>query len=94
MKFVFMAMGDYKTEEDRAGIAGGSTRIIGVSSLEEACRVAQELQKEGVDFIELCGAFEEAGARAVIEATGNRIPVGYVVHLPEQDAMFRALFGE
>ena len=49
---------------------------------------------EGVDCIELCGAFEEEGARRVIEATGNKVPVGYVVHLPSQDPLFQALFGK
>ena len=28
----------------------------------------------------------------MIEATGNRIPVGYVTHLPEQDEIYRAAF--
>ncbi|WP_368295957.1 DUF6506 family protein, partial [Enterocloster citroniae] len=41
-----------------------------------------------------CGAFEEEGARRVIEATGNKVPVGYVVHLPSQDPLFQALFGK
>ncbi|MFQ7574196.1 MAG: DUF6506 family protein [Lachnospira sp.] len=32
----------------------------------------------------MCGAFGENGARAVIEATENKLPIGYVTHLPEQ----------
>ena len=44
--------------------------------------------------IELCGAFGEEGARAVIEATKNRIPIGYVTHLPEQDNVYEAVFGK
>ena len=52
----------------------------------------KRLEEEGIDCIELCGAFREEGARAVIEATGNRIPVGYVTHLPEQDDVYRKAF--
>ena len=52
----------------------------------------QELLEQGVGCIELCGAFGPDGARRIIEATGNRIPVGYVTHLPEQEAVYRAAF--
>ena len=45
------------------------------------------------DFIELCGAFGPEGARAVIDATGGAIPVGYVTHLPEQDSLYTEVFG-
>ena len=53
---------------------------------------ARELLEQGVGCIELCGAFGPDGARRIIEATGNRIPVGYVTHLPEQEAVYRAAF--
>ena len=62
----------------------------GVSTLEDACAAARELLEQGVGCIELCGAFGPDGARRIIEATGNRIPVGYVTHLPEQEAVYRA----
>ena len=52
------------------------------------------LEEEGVGCIELCGAFGEEGARAVIEATKNRIPVGYVTHLPEQEEVYRKAFSK
>ena len=54
--------------------------------------MSQELLEQGVGCIELCGAFGPDGARRIIEATGNRIPVGYVTHLPEQEAVYRAAF--
>lgn len=93
MKFAFILMGKLNPHTDRASMSGGDRKMIGVSSVDEACRTARELCEEGVDCIELCGAFEEAGARRVIEATGGQIPVGYVIHLPEQDALFQKLFG-
>lgn len=93
MKFAFIIMGSFNSEKDRAKIHQGKAQIIGVSSIEEACAVAQELYQSGIDCIELCGAFGEKGADRVITATSGKIPVGYVVHLPEQDPLFDALFG-
>ena len=59
-----------------------------------ALRLRRRLEEEGVGCIELCGAFGEEGARAVIEATKNRIPVGYVTHLPEQEEVYRKAFSQ
>ena len=94
MKFAFIIMGKYQMQTDRAAIKDGAAQIVGVSGVEEACRAAAELRDSGVDCIELCGAFGEAGARRVIEATENRIPVGYVTHLPEQDELYRRAFSK
>lgn len=92
MKFAFLILGDFSAEEDRAAIHNGSARMIGVSTLDEACQAARELYEEGVGCIELCGAFGPDGARRIIEITENKIPVGYVTHLPEQDEVYRAAF--
>lgn len=93
MKFAFLVMGNFYSQKDRATFPDGETSMIGVSSLEEAKSVAKKLADEGVACIELCGAFEETGARAIIEATGGKLPVGFVTHLPEQDSLFQAVFG-
>lgn len=94
MKFAFLIMGEaFSACTDTAEIHNGTARMIGVANIEQACAQAKLLLDEGVDCIELCGAFEAAGAKRIIDATGNRIPVGYVTHLPEQDALFTALFG-
>lgn len=93
MKFAFLVMGNFSSQKDRATFSDGETSMIGVSSLEEAKSVAKKLADEGVACIELCGAFEETGARAIIEATGGKLPVGFVTHLPEQDRLFQAVFG-
>ena len=92
MTFAFLIMGDYDTARDRAVIHGDAARIIGVASLDEACAAARELCDSGIGCIELCGAFGEEGAKRVIDATGNRVPVGYVTHLPQQDELYRAAF--
>ena len=92
MKYAFLVMGSYDSRTDRAEIQNGATRIIGVCSVEEACEIARTLQAEGVACIELCGAFGPEGARRIIEATGGKLPIGYVVHFPEQDDLFAAAF--
>lgn len=95
MRFAFLIMGDdFNVEADRASIHDGDAQIVGVADLREAREEARRLQREGVDCIELCGAFGEDGARAVIEATGNKLPIGYIVHFPEQDEVYRAAFSK
>lgn len=89
MKFAFILMGDFQLAADRACIRNGAAQIVGVSSLQEAAAAAQQLLKEGVGCIELCGA---DGARAIVKATGNQIPVGYITHLPEQEEVYKAAF--
>lgn len=92
MKFAFILMGDFDSGKDRTSICDGQSQMIGVSSIDEACTIAQQMADDGVRLVELCGAFGEDGAKKVIEATDNRIGVGYVVHLPQQDDIFRELF--
>ena len=76
MKFAFLILGDFCPETDRAAIHGGAAQMRGVSTLEDACAAARELLEQGVGCIELCGAFGP----------------GYVTHLPEQEAVYRAAF--
>ena len=93
MTFAFLILGDFDPERDRAVIGGGAVTTVGVPCVEAACAVAVELQTQGVGCIELCGGFTEAGARRILEATGGQVAVGYAVHLPEQDELYRKLFG-
>lgn len=93
-KFAFIILGDFNKENDTASIHNGEATIVGVSSVSEACVTAKELQKNGVECIELCGAFGEDGAREIIKATNNEVGVGYTIHLPEQDALYQVLFPE
>ena len=95
MKFAFIIMGeDFHPENDRAAIHGGTAQIIGVSSLDEACKEAIKLKGEGINCIELCGAFGPESAMRVIDAVQNSLPVGYVKHFPIQDDIYRKVFGE
>ena len=91
MFFAFIMMGPFG-KADRA-IIKEENAVIDVSSIHEAAKEAKELQKQGVKAIELCGAFGEEGARRIIEATNHKIAVGFVTHFPEDDELFRRVWG-
>ena len=84
MRFAVIIMWDFDSEADRAEIRNGKAQIIGVPNLDKAIESARKLYFDGIDCIELCGAFGENGDRAVIRATENKIPVGYVTHFSEK----------
>lgn len=92
MKFAYLIMGGFDDEIDKAEIHGGVAQIVGVSSLEAAAKAARRLQEQGIDCIELCGAFGPDGARVIVQATGNKIPVGYITHLEEQNDIYKKFF--
>ena len=94
MDFAFLIMSDGKTDsaKEMASICSGQFTIANVNDIEDARKVAAEMERKGVGCIELCGAFGQEGCKAVIEATGGRIPVGYVIHLPQQDELFKKAF--
>ena len=95
-KYAFMIMGEnYNPQENTAYFTTGNlmTMIVTVRNLDEACEKVQELLDEGVGALELCGAIGEAGAQRLMELTGHKLPIGYVVHKPEQDELFNQFFG-
>ena len=60
--------------------AFNKTIVYGVSTIEQACEVARREVQNGVQLIDLCGAFGEAGMQAVVDAIDCDVPVGYVVY--------------
>ena len=94
-QFAFILMGahyDPQTHQAVFETDDQLTYIYTVPDLAAAEALAARLAEQGVGAIELCGAFGPQGARCVSQAVQNSIPVGYVTHLPEQDAVYRAAF--
>lgn len=94
MKFAFIIMGNFDPAVDKAEIGGGKRQIVGVNNMNRALDAACRLVKQGVDCIELCGVFGEDGAREIIAVTENKVPVGYVTHLPMQDRLYEEVFSK
>lgn len=65
---------------------------VGVASAGQAPAVARELVDGGVQLLELCGGFGPVGTARVIEAIGDRIPVGAVGYGPEAIDRLQAIF--
>jgi hypothetical protein len=92
--FAFIVFGPDYSSESTAIIQSDSlkTRIVGVDSLERAESAALELVEDGVQLIELCGWFGPKGAARIIEAVGDRVPVGFVGHGPDSVETLYKLF--
>ena len=89
-KFAFLLMGkEFDTAKDTAVFETEHmiSYIFTVTSFEEALKRAVACAEDGV------GA-DEATADKIIAATGNKVAVGYVVHNPEQDELFRQFFAK
>jgi hypothetical protein len=65
---------------------------VGVSSPSQALAVAQQMVREGVQLIELCGGFGPKWTAQVQEAIAHRVPVGSVGYGPETIDGMHALF--
>lgn len=94
-KYAFILMGPHYTpEEHRASfeLEGRLTSIFTVRDFAGAREQALQCAREGYGCLELCGAFDEQKTRELIELTGNRVAIGFVTHLPEQDELFAAFF--
>ncbi|EJO5349151.1 hypothetical protein NRP93_003309 [Clostridium botulinum] len=94
-KFAFLLMGShYNPEEHKACFETEKqiSYIFTVRNFQEACDKLYFLESEGVGAIELCGAFGEENAQRMIELTHNKIAIGYVTHMSEQDDLFANFF--
>ena len=69
-----------------AAIACNKVRGIRASVCHDLYTAHQCVEHDDVQIIAL-------GARRVMQATGGRIPVGYVTHAAEMDPVFEAAFG-
>lgn len=81
------------TRRDTLGTVACELVCVGVSGIEHGPAAAKELESEGVELIELCGAFAGPGLAAVLEAIGGRVPVGGVFYGGEAGTGLHRLFG-
>jgi hypothetical protein len=66
---------------------------VGVPDVADAPDAARKLLADGVQLIELCGAFSGSGLAAVVAAVENRVPVGAVFYGGEAGSGLHRLFG-
>jgi Family of unknown function (DUF6506) len=92
--FIYLGVGTEDPAVDRAVIERGglTTTIVAVPDREAAVQVAAELVDAGAQSIELCGAFGPTTTARVIEAVGDRVPVGSVSYGVESVPAVAALF--
>lgn len=73
---------------------GTTLEIYSVNSFEQAAELAKRLVNEGIECIELCGAFQEAGKQQVVTAINCKIPVGHVVYTNSELEKHQKLFSK
>lgn len=78
---------------DHLGSAACELVCVGVPSVAEAPAAARQLLGQGVQLIELCGAFGGAGLAAVVAAVDGRVPVGAVFYGCDASTGLHHLFG-
>lgn len=92
MKWGFIYTLDDPGDSMRIDIIGTLT-CVGVPDIAAAPEAARRLLADGVQLIELCGAFSGAGLAAVHAAVDGRVPVGAVFYGVEASAGLQRLFG-
>ncbi len=60
------------------------TTVCCVQDIEMACESAKKLVADGVQLIEVCGAFKGDMPDQVIKAIGGKVPVGHIEYTPEE----------
>jgi hypothetical protein len=92
--FIYLGLGSEDPAVDRAVIQRGglTTTIVAVPDRDTAVQVAAELVDAGAQYIELCGAFGPTMTARVIQAVGDRVPVGSVTYGMESIPALAALF--
>jgi Family of unknown function (DUF6506) len=91
-RFGFIVTGD-DFEQDQ-GTEAFYMKVVGVSHPEKDIAVAQQMVRDGIQLIELCGGFSPVWAGRIIEAIEYAVPVGVVAYGPESIDQMHALFAK
>jgi len=91
--FIYTAPGA-RPEGDVTVVDTGSCRAVfaGVAEPGDAVAVARRLVDDGAQLIEVCGGFGPLWTARVVEAVGDRAPVGAVGYGPEAVDQLHAIF--
>jgi predicted polyphosphate/ATP-dependent NAD kinase len=93
--FLFTGRGlDPAVDRTIIGRDGFQAVMVGMADAAQAPACARKLVDEGVQLIELCGGFGPVWTAKVIEAVGDRVPVGSVGYGPESITAMARLFPE
>lgn len=88
-------LGDAQAEVRRDVIGSVACELVcvGIPSVDGAAAAARTLLEDGVELIELCGAFEAKGLAAVIAEVDGAVPAGAVFYGGEAAPGLHRLFG-
>ena len=81
-KYGFIVQGSgYVVGKDMAVFDSGRfhTTIMAVASMDDARIAARQLVEQGVEVIELCGAFTQDDKNAIAASIHGAVPIGHVV---------------
>lgn len=89
-KYAFLMIGEGYNPAQTSTLDSGafSTTTICVEDIDMACEEAKKLVPQGIQLIELCGAFKGEMVDAVIGAVEGKIPVGNMSMRDEERSKF------
>ena len=93
--FLFVCS-DADSKKHRATVETPTVSLImvGTKDFDDAVNTAKSLVEDGIQLIELCAGFGPVGTSKIIEAVGDKIPVGSVSYGIESAEKVLALLKE
>ncbi|MBN2623995.1 MAG: hypothetical protein JXA83_11525 [Acidimicrobiales bacterium] len=88
-------LGDPDAPRQTATVGSDACQLVcvGVPRVEDGPDAARDLIAQGVELIELCGAFAGPGLAAVVAEVDGKVPVGAVFYGGEAATGLSRLFG-
>ncbi|MDL2289041.1 DUF6506 family protein [Oscillospiraceae bacterium OttesenSCG-928-F05] len=96
-KSAMLFMGEaYTPDVHRADWSfGGRLQYIRTArDFAEAEALVAALYADGLGALELCGAFSKEQALRLREITEKNVAIGFAQHLPEDEGLFAAFYGD
>ncbi len=92
--YAFIMIDGSYTEEQTTTLSSDvfSTTVCCVQDIDMACESAKRLVADGIQLIELCGAFKSDMPEQVSKAIGGQVPVGHIEYSEEERKKLVAFF--